>query len=70
MTYFVQVAHVAQWLKRRRKDLMILKLSRAFESHCESRVPVFRMKPYKPRLCVAVGVARKRTLTAKSHECY
>jgi hypothetical protein len=31
-------------------------------------VPVLRMRPYKPRSRVAVGVARKRTFTAKSHK--
>jgi hypothetical protein len=30
--------------------------------------PVFRMRLYKPKFCIAVGVERKRTLTAKSHE--
>jgi hypothetical protein len=33
-------------------------LRRGFESNCGTWVPVFRMRPYKPRSRVAVGVAR------------
>jgi hypothetical protein len=44
-------------------------LRRRFESHSGAWVLVLRMRPYKPRSRVAVGVALKRTLTAKSHEC-
>jgi hypothetical protein len=29
-----------------------------FESHCGTWVPIFRMRPYKPRSGVTVGVAR------------
>jgi hypothetical protein len=60
-------AHVVQWLKQRRKDLVIL----ASPVH----IPLWdmgagpRMRPYKLRSCVTVRVARKRTLTPKSHEC-
>jgi hypothetical protein len=41
--------------------------STAFRS--ENHVQVFRIWPLKRRPRVAVGVARKRTLTAKSHTC-
>jgi hypothetical protein len=33
-------------------------LRRGLESHCGTLVPVFLMRPYKPRSRVAVGVAR------------
>jgi hypothetical protein len=47
------------WLKRR------CTLSHGFKYHCETLVLVFRMRSYKPRCRVAVGVTSKRTLTAK-----
>jgi hypothetical protein len=51
------IAHVTQSLCRR------------FDSHCGTCVPIFWMRPYINRGRVSAGVARKRTLTAKSHKC-
>jgi hypothetical protein len=59
---------VAQWLEQRCKDLMI------FASRV--RIPQWDMgasptdKTHKPRSRITVCVARKRTRTAKNHECY
>jgi hypothetical protein len=64
---FLKVTRVAQWLERRLKGLMIL--TSRVESHCGTWVPAFQMRPYKLRSHVAVGLARKRILTTKSHEC-
>jgi hypothetical protein len=41
-------------------------MCRGFESHCETWVPVFRIRPYKPRSCVAVGVKEHSLLKAMS----
>jgi hypothetical protein len=62
-------ARVAQWFESWAQisddlciDLMIFasirSLRRRFESHCGTWVPVIRMRLYKPRPCVAVGVSR------------
>jgi hypothetical protein len=40
-------------------------LSWGCEPHCETWVPVFQMRPYKPRSRVTVGVARQRSLPAQ-----
>jgi hypothetical protein len=57
------VARVAQWLQRRaqRSDDPCVGGS----NHTGTWVPVFRMRPYKLRSRVAVGVARLRSLSAQ-----
>jgi hypothetical protein len=52
-----------QWL------VILWSLHPQFQSHCGMWVTVLRMRPYKPKTCVAVGVAWKRTLTAKTQQC-
>jgi hypothetical protein len=39
------------------------------KSHSGTWVPVLRMRLYKLGSRIAAGVAHKRTLTVKSHEC-
>jgi hypothetical protein len=58
-----QTTCVAQWLERRCKDLVFLASPVKILLW---DVAFLRMRPYKPRSHVAVGVARKRTLTAKA----
>jgi hypothetical protein len=60
------IARVVQWLERRRKDLMILASL--------VRIPLLDVgagpsdESVSNEASVAVGVARNRTLTGKSHE--
>jgi hypothetical protein len=59
---------VAQWLEWRYKDWW--SLHHEFKFHCGMWVLVLLMRPYKQRSnAFATGVARRWTLSAKSHEC-
>jgi hypothetical protein len=51
------------------RGVMILTSCSGFEFHCAMWLRLPRMRPYKPRFRVAAGVARRKTLTAKSHKC-